>query len=502
MSISPVPLKETNTLMTANQYLDALKKRWPAIVALLLIGALVGLVYAATRPVLYESTSSVYVASEGGDTTSEQLQGSTYLQNQVQSYAELATKAVVLDPVIARLGLKQASGARETSTDLAKRVTADLDINTVIITVTAVDQSAERSARIANQVTASLSQVATRLSTPKSSRTPAITVSSVEQGTVPTTPSSPNVPFLVLTGLGVGLLLGLLYAFGRQILDTRISSDDDVRSTAGLTTVPFLGSIAHRRGRNRAANVLLADPHGNGAEEYRRLVMNLEFAGIDERIRAVTVTSALSGDGKSTTSLNLAAAAAERAQRVLLVDADLRRPSIAEYLGIDGAVGLTDVLLGTVSAGDAIQRVGDVDVLPAGTLPPNVTQLVTSDAMRRMFAELIARYDFVVVDAPPLLPVIDSLTFAQLTDGAIVVARQRVTRRKQFAQAVESLQQVEAKIVGVVLNDVNRAESSGYGYRATNTARPAAAPGTRAPETFFSDDAQPPREPAPTLASR
>lgn len=449
--------------MDANQYLEALRKRWLIVVAAAVIGLLGGAAFASVQPVLYQATSSVYVASQGGDTAQAQLQGSTYAQNVVQSYVQLATEPVVLDRVVHELGL------RETSEQLAKRITADLSVNTVIIKVTATDPSPVLAAKIANGVTASLTKAAGTLSATNGK--PTIVMHPVAQARAPQQSSSPNWPFLLASGFGLGLLVGLAYALGTQFLDSRISSDDQVRSTPGLEKTPFLGALSHRRGRNRSANVMLAEPHGISAEEYRRVVTNIEFAGIDRRIRSVTVTSALSGDGKSTTALNLATAAAERQQRVLLIDADLRRPSVAEYLGIDGGVGITNVLLGSATPVQAIQRVGDIDVLPSGTLPPNVTQLVTSEAMARLFGELLMRYDFVVVDAPPLLPVIDALTFAKLTDGAIVVARQRVTRRKQFAVAVESLLQVDAPVLGVVLNDVTRADGGygyGYGYAPAN----------------------------------
>lgn len=494
--------------MDANQYLEALRKRWLVIVAFTVLGLVGGFAFASAQPVLYSATSGVYVASVGGDTAQAQLQGSTYAQDQVQSYVQLATEPTVLQPVIDSIPLKGV-----TAEQLAKRISADLQPNTVIIKVTATDQDPHTAAAIANAVTASLATQAKTFSA--AGGKPSIVMHSVADATDPSRPSSPNWPFVLASGTGIGLLLGLIYAFARQLLDTRIGSDEQLKSVAGLERTPYLGSLSHRRGRNRSANVLLTDPHGLAAEEYRRIVTNIEFAGIDSRIRSVTVTSALSGDGKTTTALNLAVAAAERAQRVLLLDADLRRPSIAEYLGIDGGVGLTNVLLGSATPAQAIQRVGAVDVLPSGTLPPNVTQLVTSEAMGRLFGELLMRYDFVVVDAPPLLPVVDALTFSNLTDGALLVARQRTTRRKQLAAAAQSLQQVGANIIGVVLNDVSRAEGGygyGYGYAPVNTDEVHRAPATRdVTASFFpveehsakqTQQSQEQSESSPTFADR
>lgn len=483
--------------MDANQYLEALRKRWLVIVAFTLLGLVGGFAFASAQPVLYRATSSVYLASSGGDTAQAQLQGSTYAENVVQSYVELATEPVVLDPVATTLRLDPAQ--------LSKSVTADLKPNTVVISVTATDRSPAMAAKIANGVTQSLATAATKLSS--AGGKPTIVLHRVATATVPTGPFSPKWAFILLSGAAIGLLLGLVYAFARQLLDTRIGSDEDLRAAAG-DAAPYLGPLGHRRGRNRSATVMLTEPHGVAAEEYRRVVTNLEFAGVDRRIRSATVTSALSGDGKSTTAVNLAVAAAERAQRVLLVDADLRRPSVAEYLGIEGGVGLTNVLLGSATPAEAIQRVGELDVLPSGILPPNVTQLVTSDAMARLFGELLMRYDFIVVDAPPLLPVVDALTFAKLTDGALLVARERVTRRKQLRLALESLQHVGATVLGVVLNDVNRSSGAygyGYGYAPVAPEQVHRGPATReVTEPFFPADERPQQksDTSPTFAER
>lgn len=470
--------------MDPQQYLAALRKRWIVILLLTLAGLVAGFGYGASQQPGYEATSGVLLSASTATTTQEQLQGATFAQDVVPSYVSLATQPIVLQPVIDQLGLDT------NAADLAKHVTAAVATNTVIINITASDPSPVRAAAIANAVADSLTTVAKQLSS--DGKDTSIVMHRTAVATTPVAPSSPNKPFLLVTGGGLGLLIGLAYALGRQALGTKVASEQELRSTPGLEDVPFLGAISHRKRRDGAVNVLMSEPHGVMAEEYRRLVTNIEFAGVDEQVRSVTVTSALPGDGKSTTAINLAASAAEREQRVLLIDGDLRLPSVASYLGIDGSVGLSNVLLGSARPTEAIQRVGSMDVLPAGVVPPNVTQLVNSEAMRRLFEELAARYDFIVVDAPPLLPVVDALTFSRITAGGVLVARQRVTRRKQFAMAIESMLQVDAKVVGVALNDVSRSESSyrqGYGYGAQDLEVVRAAVGSRrdAAAPFFPD---------------
>jgi capsular exopolysaccharide synthesis family protein len=184
--------------------------------------------------------------------------------------------------------------------------------------------------------------------------------------------------------------------------------------------------------------------------------MSLAFADVDKPVSAVVVTSAMPGEGKSSVSVGLALSLAESMGRVLLIDADLRKPSVAEYTGLDGSVGLTSVLLGGSTIDDAVQPWGapGLDVLVAGTIPPNPNQLLASDTMRATLAELKRRYDFVVIDTSPLIPVTDPLWLVHETDGAIVVARTMKTKRPHLAKAMDTLGSVGARVLGVVANDV------------------------------------------------
>jgi capsular exopolysaccharide synthesis family protein len=183
----------------------------------------------------------------------------------------------------------------------------------------------------------------------------------------------------------------------------------------------------------------------------------------------VGVTSAVSGEGKSTVSLNLALALAEVTDRVLLVDADLRRPAIADRLGIEGAVGLSTVLVGRAGFDDVVQEWGPrgLAVLTAGQIPPNPTELLSSPAMRDLAAELADRFDAVVFDSTPLLPVSDALLLSRVTTGMVVVANSRKVRRGQLSQALSVLAQVQARVLGVVVTMVAaRGLASPYGYHA------------------------------------
>lgn len=468
-------------------YLRTITRRWLLIAIVGLLGGAVAWGYAATLPAQYQATNSVFVTSDRGETTSELLQSSTFTQNLVQSYAQLATTPTVLGPVISKLGLNISTQA------LASRVTAEIPINTVFINITVTSLSATQAVALADAVSDSLATAVGNLAPKGPDNLPSITVETVSPAQLPDSPFAPNTQLIVITGLLIGLVLGVLYALSREVFDTRVSTEKDLDR---VSSDPLLGKVGRKKRTDPAGLVMRVMPHSALAEAYRRVRANLEFIDVDSPPRSAVVTSAVTRDGKSTTAINLALAMAERSSRVLLIDADLRRPSIAELCDLEGDVGLTTVLLGDVGPDDAIVRWSNgIDVLPSGAVPPNPGQLLGSAAMKTLMQRLLLEYDFIVVDSPPLLPATDALGLSHLTDGAIVVARYKATTRQQLATTLESLEAVNARILGIVLNQVRerRAEVY-YGPLAPTTRTAALTPettnrvtATRAPRTTFDE---------------
>jgi len=435
-----------------NAYWIALRKRWIVIVALTVIGAGVAYGVAQLATPLYRSTSSLFVSSESGNSTSDLLQGSTYSQNLVQSYTQLATMPAVLQPVIDQLGLDM------TSTELGRSVTAQSPLDTVIIEITATDETPERATQIADAVALSLSNVASELSPKDALGQPSVSLRQVSTAAVPRFPFFPSTLLFVAAGAAMGFALAAVYALLRQLLNKRLRDADEVEGlgAASLAAIP--------EDRNSSAGVvLLSAPHGLVAEEYRRLRTNIEFSDIDNSVKVVLVTSGSPAEGKSTVAVNLALALGERTRRVLLIDGDLRLPSVAEYCRIDGSVGLTSVLRGSARAENAIQPWADkIDVLPSGMVPPNPNQLLASKAMAQFMTAMTKVYDFIVVDSSPLLPTVDALTLAQSADGVVVVARAHKTRRSDLSRVLESLHTVNAPVLGVATNRVKSSVKSAY----------------------------------------
>jgi succinoglycan biosynthesis transport protein ExoP len=206
---------------------------------------------------------------------------------------------------------------------------------------------------------------------------------------VPTSPSSPN----VLRNLGVGLILGLLLGFGiavlRKLLDTKIRSEQDVRA---LTDSPILGVVAFDQAVPRHPVIMMDQPLAAPSEAVRRLRTNLQFIDVGNRPKSIVISSSMPAEGKSTIAVNLAVLLADTGARTILVDADLRRPSMAEYIGIEGGVGLTTVLIGRADVEDVVQPLGKttLDLLPSGQIPPNPSELLGSRAMAGLLNRLTA----------------------------------------------------------------------------------------------------------------
>lgn len=441
--------------MDLRGYLTLLRRRWLTI-TIIAISAIVAagvLSVLATRE--YKSTTSVFFTISFGSSANDLAQGSTYAQSQVTTYAELARLPAVLEPVVDELGLDV------TPRQLASQVSASVQAGTVIIDITVSDTSAQRAADIANAIAGQLKTTVEELAPTNEAGDSLVQVTSVAKATPPEYVYSPNTKRNLLVGLLTGLLAGVGLVLLRNVLDTRVRGRADVHRT---TDLPVLGSIGVLSGGSRSLVVQDA-PSSTQAEAYRQIRTNLQFLGVNDQAHSIVITSALPDEGKSTIAANLAIALAETAARVLLIDADLRRPSIADLMSLEGAAGLTTVLIGRADFAEVVQEWGDghLDVLTSGDIPPNPSELLASPAMSNLLAAVEDRYDVILLDSAPLLPVTDAAILSRLALGTIVVANAKGLRRQQLADGLLFLKQVEARVLGIVLNQAHK-ESESYGY--------------------------------------
>jgi len=445
--------------MELADYLNLLRKRWLPIVALTLLGAFSALAISLLLTPTYTAQSQVFVSTRGGDNTGtgDLLQGANFTVRQVRSYTQLVASPRVLQPVINELGLE------DTPLELSERVRAESPLDTVLINVSADDPSPIRAAEIANATATSLANVVRELEAPAAGGTSPVEISTVRQAAIPEDPSSPNTLLNLALGTLLGFAVGIVIAILREVLDTRIR---DTNAVEQLTDAPVLGAIAYDAEATQSPLIVHGSPQSPRAESFRRLRTNLQFLEFAGKNRALVITSSLPTEGKSTTSVNLAITLAQAGQRVALVDADLRRPSVADYLGVEGSVGLTTVLIGRAQLDDVIQPWGNgnIDVITSGRIPPNPSELLGSPQMAELVAELNSRYDVVLIDTSPLLPVTDGAILARLVGGAILVVGANTVHKAQVTQALESLEAVGAPVLGIVVNRVVLTGTSTYGY--------------------------------------
>ncbi|MBF0689108.1 MAG: formate--tetrahydrofolate ligase [Cellulomonas sp.] len=442
--------------MEFQDYLSIVRKRWLSIVliATLVVAGAVAATLAATP--MYQAHAQVYVSVRSSGTTSDLLQGSNFTQRQVSSYAELATTPRVLVPVIEHLDLPTTPDA------LASSISASSPVDSSLINIRVTSPDPRTASDVANSAAESLSSEVADLERPEGGVSP-VQISTVRVASPPESPSSPNLPRNLALGVVVGLALGLGVAVLRELLDTRVRTEADVHDvtdTSVIATVPLDDTAAVH------PLILQSSPHSHRAESLRRLRTNLQFLDVSGGPQMFVVTSALPGEGKSTTTINLAIALADAGSRVALVDADLRRPSVGRYMGIEGAAGLTTVLIGRAALDEVIQPWGNgrLHVLPSGQVPPNPSELLGSRAMGELLTQLADKYDVVLIDTPPLLPVTDAAILARLTSGALLVAGADKLHRHQLQESIGALDAVGARILGIVLNRLERRSGDTYAY--------------------------------------
>jgi capsular exopolysaccharide synthesis family protein len=438
-------------------YLHIARRNWKLLIAATMMGLMGGGAASVLVQPTYTAETQLFVAIQSSGSVQELQQGNTFSQARVQSYVKTVTTPVVLQPAIDRLGLE------ESAEDLSKRVKATTDLNTVLINISVSDTSPVQSAAIAQAIADSLVKAIDSLEKPKAGGTSPVSLSIITPAVAPTNPSAPNTRLNLALGLVAGMALGVGAAAVRTTFDYRIRGESDLRR---VTDVALLGGIAFEQEAVRKPLLTQAAAQSPRAESFRQLRTNLKFANVSGEAKTVLITSSLPGEGKSTTATNLAIALAQAGQSVCLVDADLRRPMVHEYLGLDRTLGLTTALVGSADINDLLQQWGEDNlyVLPSGQIPPNPSELLGSDEMRSLIERLEHAFDTVIVDAPPLLPVTDAAVLSQHVGGVVLVIGSQKIKHQDLQKSLNALSLVGAKILGVVLNRLPGRGPDSYAY--------------------------------------
>lgn len=457
--------------MDLRDYLRVLRRAWPTVLTFVLLGLAGGVGVTLATKTVYQASVQIFVATSTSSSSTDLANGNTFTQDRVQSYTNIATGPVVTGAVIKQLHLKMSES------ELAGKITADAPLNKVLINLHVVDHDPGTAALLANNVAAQFNKAVAGIEQTDANGTPVVKLTVIHPATVPSTPIKPSKALDIGFGLVLGLIVGIAVVVFRDLLDNTIKDPQDFEALG----IPVLGLVPLDKRTAKTPIAFRGDPHSARSESYRQLRTNLQFVNIDNSPRIIAVTSAIPGEGKSTTAMNLAAALAEAGYRVCLVEADLRRPTLAKTLGLVPDVGFTTVLIGKATVEEAMQNAGrNFAVLTSGPVPPNPSELLLSEQARAVIRSVADHADYTIVDAAPLLPVTDGVEVAALADATLIVHQAGKTTREQAARSIEALANVGLNPVGAILNMVTRAggryeyDYYSYSYRPDRSRVPGA----------------------------
>jgi capsular exopolysaccharide synthesis family protein len=293
----------------------------------------------------------------------------------------------------------------------------------------------------------------------------------LSEARVPADPVNQDPVRNVGAGLALGIVLAIALAFLREYLDDSVKTKEDLEAATGLTVVGIVPVISDWKKRDNTPLISMAQPRSPAAEAYRSVRTSVEFLSLDQPMGTVQVTSALASEGKTSTLANLAVTFARAGQRVIVLCCDLRRPRVHEFFGLSNRVGFTSVLLGDTPLAQAIQPADPelpIGLVASGPLPPNPAELLASKRAVDVIEDLDRRCDLLLIDSPPVLPVTDALVISGLVDGVLLVANAGSSTRRGTKRAAELLRQVEAPLIGSILNGVGSKLDYGFSYGGDN----------------------------------
>jgi succinoglycan biosynthesis transport protein ExoP len=435
---------------------------------LLIVASLIGLggasyVNFVTDPE-YSASADVFVTTPSTTIDIGALAtGSNFSEQRVVSYAQIISGPATLGPVIEKLDLGV------TTSELAQDINAFAPDGTVLIRIDVTGKDPNKVAAIANAVAEQFEQTVQYLEATSASTSTNIKVTPVRQALPNYTPTSPN----KLLNSILGVILG--FALGSGLVILRIFFDRTVKNEDHLGEIPLLGTILYDPTARDTPLLTQVSPYSGRAEAFRHIRTNLQFLGDAQDRKVFAMTSALPNEGKTTTIINLALSLSSAGLRVLLIDADLRRPQLNLFLEIPAnKEGVTEILsqaqqlkkLKTDPAGMTVQPSPTFDVLCSGSIPSQPAELLGSESFTEMIDACRKVYDVVLLDCPPTLPITDAAVIATSVDAVILVVKAGKTSIKQFRGTIESLVKVDATILGCVINMIpSSRRSEEYGYR-------------------------------------
>lgn len=464
--------------MDFKELVKIVKYRWLTIAIITATTLLLTAVWTYLQPKVYTADANGVIMSSNsteessmGGSVSFDIANNSLANSRIKSYVELGSLRSVAQHAIDELGLDTTPEA------LISRVSVSNVPDTLFIQVKAQGDTPEQARDLAEVWVDGMINEVNILETGKPNVPGSLYLVAKDSAYLPTSPSSPNLSLNMVIGLFAGLIISLASVVTRHFFDRKIRSVEDVERETSQTvigTVPFDDSLKHD---DRL--VITDDSDSNTdknfaiAEALRALRTNIQFVNVDNPVQSIVMTSPLPGDGKSTIAANLAMSMALDGKPTILIDADLRRPMQSTIFNISSSAGLTDVLAGRARLEEVVHSVsksGNLLLLTAGSTPPNPSEILGSSRMKQLIRDL-KQEAFVVIDAPPVLPVTDAAVLSTEADGAVIVATVGKTTHDVLKRAENIVQKVSGTILGIVLNRVPQkgmgAAYYGYQYKST-----------------------------------
>ena len=432
------------------------------IAACTTLGLIAAIVITFTTTPTYQAKSQIFVSTPVSTVDISALAtGSSFSQQRVKSYAQIINSPLTLAPVVKKLKLSI------TPEELSEMVSASAPLDTVLIVLTVTDTDPQRAADIANAVAKQFGVTVAKLELQGIGSDSPVKVSTVLNAVPASSPASPKKAINLALGLLLGFGLGIGLASLRRLLDNTIKNEDDLQGT------PLLAAIGFDILADEKPLVTQIGRYAARTEAFRTLRTNLQFLSPDAHPQVVVFTSALAGEGKTTSAINLAISLAQAGAKTILVEADLRRPKIPLYLEYSNMdAGLSDLISGQKKLTSVVlkklirKESSGLNVLLSGKVPPNPSELLGSAKFDELIKMLRKQYEYVIIDCPPLLPVTDAAIVAAKADGAVMVIHAGVTKRPHFIGSRDAMTAVGSTILGVVLNKIPEASLEyEYGYR-------------------------------------
>src|SRR5258708_1228863 len=463
-----------NASVELTRYLRILRQRLWMVIACPIVAALAAGIVSFVLPPVYEAHVSLYVRPAQPLSSTDPTVAAITADQVLRTYATLMTQRPILESVNSQLNL----GMRPD--DLAKKIKVTPSTNTLILDVAVQDTNPTQARDIANWAVFYLIQEVRQIQAQETAISNSRTGDNLvvtSQAVVPDKPVFPQKTLNVAIAFAAGLLVALGIAFLLDYMDQSVKDDEELIGRLGLIPLGHIANVP--TAKSRQSELVALDPKSPSSEAFKALRTSVLFATIDQQLKAIVVTSAEAGEGKSRTAANLAIAFAQAGYKTLLIDADFRRPSQHRLFGLVRNVGITNLIIQDAGESEAVKQVESVPnlcLLTSGPTPPNPSELLGSARMRELMSKLSQEFTYLIIDTPPVNAVTDAPILASSANATILVVEQGSTTVPALKHAKEMLDRVNAHTIGAVMNKIPASSPAyyyGYGNYAASSNRPA-----------------------------